>query len=691
MAQVLPGSSAKLVQISSWKTYLVGILVLMLCVACNESAQATTGSLGIDPNPYVVPQVLDADPNNDIVETWIVAVQTSVNLGNAGTANNAMAFKSCPNANLTGCTTPGIPGPEFRLKVGDRVKVHYVNKLPASGLPREANVSGIHWHGIELNNVSDGTELTQAAVARYDGDLPIPAVSTKGVYHYDFIVTRPGIFWYHPHHHSSTNQVFKGLYGSIIIEDKNGYEQSLRGNNPLVDGVIPSAAHTKTLVLSDITVCSSPGTNPVTFDGNLPHVSGIQSWQINYQNHDLTQSPYILCEAYPLDANGDLRLDGSENILPYTAGEVPNIQEPSSIGRMSEGFTVLTNGVNVGGRAGTPDKPGDLDPNALTTRVTAGQGLRLQIVNPSPVRYMRLRLTNSKGIQTPLVRIGGEGGLLNNAIVEGGIGAGAFDFKYNRGEVLIPPAGRADVVAKISASEQQDSVLTLWTEDFQRVTATWSWTPTVPVMHLKVKDKEAIPYAIEDNRRLLASLGSQAMVKALGAATGDLFVGAGEVGSANKDIHLTFKPILGGFEPSIDEIPMPRDFTGLGIDGLQNSGNPFYLVSSRHATLSNTMELMVTNATGAHHPFHLHGFSFQPISLTPRAGTAGSSYTFDREFRDIVDVPANYTLTFRVSLDDRPGYQGSLGDSGGGTGRWLFHCHILPHATFGMMSELHVH
>ena len=86
---------------------------------------------------------------------------------------------------------------------------------------------------------------------------------------------------------------------------------------------------------------------------------------------------------------------------------------------------------------------------------------------------------------------------------------------------------------------------------------------------------------------------------------------------------------------------MPRDFTGLGKDGLQSSGNPFYLASARHAALANTMELTVTNTTGAHHPFHLHGFSFQPKSLTSSIG--GGSYSFPyHEFQDIVDVPAFY-------------------------------------------------
>ncbi len=652
----------------SWHLCLIGVLGLMLCVSGNESVQATTGA-----GPYAVPQVVDSHADPAIVETYIVADEATVDIGNGnGMMTKVMAFKSCAALDAACAATIGtIPGPEFRLKVGDRVIVHFVNNLNPSGLTPEANVSGIHWHGIELNNHSDGTEVTQSAVAP-DG----------GTFTYDFTVTRPGIFWYHPHHHSSTNQVAKGLYGSIIVEDQQGYEAALIAQN-----VIPQPAQTKTLVISDMTVCGSPGSNPATFAGDLPHVSGIHAWEINYQNHILTQSPFILCDYYPLDANGEY--------TPglYAAGDVPNIQSPTLIGAMSEGFTVLTNGVTVGARGGTPSAPGALAAGASTLDVQAGQGLRLQIVNPSPVRYVRLRLTTNSGHKIPLVRIGGEGGLLNYALVEGGIRSSGFDTKYGRGEILLPPAGRADVVAEIPKSVAQHSVLTLWTEDYQRVEATYSWTPTVPVMHLKVNGQAATRYDIANGKPLLARLGAHAQVKTLGATTGDLLVPTGEAGvdettpagTLDKDIKLTFASNVGAFQPSIDGVPMPRDFTGV------NGGNPFFLESTRHATLSNTMELTVTNMTGAHHPFHLHGFSVQPIKLTPRTGIPGRSYRFPRhEFRDIVDVPANYTLTFRVSLDDRKKTGGSTED-GGGIGRWLFHCHILPHATFGMMSELHVH
>lgn len=646
--------SVKEVMRRSAKACLVAAVALTMCMAGNESAQATTGV-----GPYEVPLVKDADndPNNHVVETWIVAEEATVDIGNGVTAK-AMAYKSCSDAKLRDCTTPAIPGPEFRLEVNDQVIVHFVNKLSKSRLTPEAHVSGIHWHGIELNNQSDGTELTQHAVD-----------PNGGTFDYNFTVPRPGIFWYHPHHHGSTNQVAKGLYGSLIVKDPN--------ETGLIGTTLPSVDQTKTLVLSDITVCKEPGSNPATFDSSLPHVSGINNWQSNYQVHEQTQSPFILCEADPLDANGGLLKKS------YRAGDVPNIQEPSLIGRMSEGFTVLTNGMTVGARAGDPASPGALGAGASTLDVLAGQGLRLQIVNPSPVRYMRLRLTEANGSQVNLYRVGGEGGLLNNPVLEGGIVLGV-NFKYDQGEILVPPAGRADVVAAIPASAT--GVLTLWQEDFQRVAATYSWTPTVPVMHLAVSGSvTGAPYTISTGTSLGFVTGLVGVFGSLDDPNDDPnpetpYEVGGSAGSTNPDIQLTFINNNGALQPSIEGVGMPRDFTG-GF----GTGNPFYLASARHATLGSLMALTVTNTTGANHPFHLHGFSFQPISLTTPEGV----YNFPIEFRDIVDVPAFSTLTFYVSLADRPGF-GATSGVGGGTGRWLFHCHILPHATFGMMSELHV-
>ena len=84
-------------------------------------------------------------------------------------------------------------------------------------------------------------------------------VPAGGTYLYKFKVTRPGIYWYHPHHHHSTNRVFKGLYGMIVVTDPN--------EETLADGTtLPSAADTKQIVFSDITVCKAAGpTTPTTY------------------------------------------------------------------------------------------------------------------------------------------------------------------------------------------------------------------------------------------------------------------------------------------------------------------------------------------------------------------------------------------------------------------------------------------
>ena len=625
MATDVASSFTKDVMGSHWATCLAGVLGLMLCVSSNESAQATTGV-----GPYEVPQVVDINDDPNIVETYLVADEADVDIGNGVQARKVLTFKSCAKFHLCDDVVGTIPGPEFRLKVGDTVIVHFKNKL-------KKEVTGIHWHGVELNNASDGTPLTQEQVKQGDK------------FDYKFTVTRPGIFWYHPHHHSSTNQVFQGLYGSLIVTET--LDTNLQGT------VLPSAAQTKTIVLSDITVCKAPGTNDTaTYDTSaLSHVSG--SWAGTWAG----KTPKVLCEEFPVDEEGNLR-------SAFKAGQVPNIMTGPPVG---EGQTVLTNGVNVGARAGTPENPGDLATGARTLDVTAGQGLRWQVINSSATRYMRLHLTGSvNGIvkQIDLVRIGGQGGLIDQARLEGDIAGPGFKFNYKQGQILIPPGSRADVVAAIPGDAS--GVLTLWTEDFQRAGGlnSFAWITTVPVMHLNVSGSGGT-YTIANGTPLRPSTD---LVKELLPLQGSLL--AQGMGSP-----ITFTNSGGQ----------------LGVNGIvgdhDHSTSP---ASARFAQIGDTLELTVTNETGAHHPFHLHGFSIQPVSLSN--GTAVYSYPY-HEFVDEVDIPSKHTLTFRVRLDDRPNFYDAKGKvmaratpTGGGLGRWLFHCHILFHATLGMISELDV-
>jgi FtsP/CotA-like multicopper oxidase with cupredoxin domain len=630
------GSTGRLIVLGA----ALAALALIFLIANGSDVRA--GAPGSD--PYSPPQVVDTNPSKHIVETTIVAEKANIDIGN-GLKAHAQTFNG------------DIPGPTFKLNVGDTVIVHYKNKLPKE--------SGIHWHGIELANEADGTPFTQNQV------------EPGGTFLYKFKVLRPGLFWYHPHHHSSTNQVFKGLYGMIVVKDPN--ENKLEKSR-----VLPKKFHPKVMVLSDTTVCKTQGANDAaTYDPGAPWAGG------GALPAQAAPTPKNLCEGpgtpgppanpYPIDENGSLR-------TPFKKGDIPNIQTALHAGRINEGQTVLTNGINVGGRAGTPSAPGALDSGASTLKVRAGQGLRMQLLNASTVRYMRLRLTSPSGTLIPLVRVGGEGGLLNRAVLEGGL-QGTFDTKYDAGEILLPPGSRADVVAAIPDSPAS-GVATMWTEDYSRSGLGFMDIPTVPVAHFKITGPAfAQPYTITGGSgnslfppagtKLRAATGHP--VQTLGPATGSLLdpvadFSPDKLGMASQNIKFT-----------------QNGQTDLGVDGVFGTHDVAgdymlapHLGSSRYAEQGDTLELTTTNQTSAHHPFHLHGFSIQPLTLTK---AASPTYTWlYPEFRDNVDIPAQYTLTFRIKLDPRPMMDGKT--TGGALGRWLFHCHIFFHATNGMLSEL---
>ncbi len=93
------------------------------------------------------------------------------------------------------------PGPEIRVRQGGRISVAFENGIDQG--------SAIHWHGIHLDNAMDGVPgLTQAAVEPGE------------TFDYAFVVPHAGTDWYHAHHRS-WEQVAKGLYGPLIVEERN--------------------------------------------------------------------------------------------------------------------------------------------------------------------------------------------------------------------------------------------------------------------------------------------------------------------------------------------------------------------------------------------------------------------------------------------------------------------------------------
>jgi FtsP/CotA-like multicopper oxidase with cupredoxin domain len=102
-----------------------------------------------------------------------------------------------------------VPGPQIRVKEGDRVRVVLNNQLPES--------TAVHFHGLELPNDQDGVPfITQ------------PPVKPGQTYTYEFNVPNSGSHMYHSHHNSA-KQVGLGLLGAFIVEPKD------RSSEPKVD------------------------------------------------------------------------------------------------------------------------------------------------------------------------------------------------------------------------------------------------------------------------------------------------------------------------------------------------------------------------------------------------------------------------------------------------------------------------
>src|SRR5687767_1144205 len=106
-----------------------------------------------------------------------------------------------PGKFITGWGYNGVvPGPQIRVREGDRVRVNLKNELPES--------TAIHFHGLELPNELDGVPfITQ------------PPVKPGASYTYEFTVPNPGSHMYHSHHNAA-KQVGLGLLGAFVVEPR---------------------------------------------------------------------------------------------------------------------------------------------------------------------------------------------------------------------------------------------------------------------------------------------------------------------------------------------------------------------------------------------------------------------------------------------------------------------------------------
>ena len=144
----------------------------------------TGGTSPISPDSRLVSATERARPETGrVVSRTLRAAPAEIDLG--GRTVSTWAFDG------------RLPGSEIRASLGDRLRVSLQNDLPAT--------TTVHWHGLALRNDMDGVPgLTQ------------PSVAAGARFDYDFLLSHPGTYWFHPH---VGMQLDTGLYAPLIIED----------------------------------------------------------------------------------------------------------------------------------------------------------------------------------------------------------------------------------------------------------------------------------------------------------------------------------------------------------------------------------------------------------------------------------------------------------------------------------------
>jgi FtsP/CotA-like multicopper oxidase with cupredoxin domain len=244
--------------------------------------------------------------------------------------------------------------------------------------------------------------------------------------------------------------------------------------------------------------------------------------------------------------------------------------------------------------------------SATAWRMAAGQIERWRIVNAASARYVRLTIGHEFRL------LGTDGGLIEAPVT--------------MTEILLTPGDRADIA--VGPFTQGETI---------RV--------------------ESLPYNRRTFKQLARTLFATVQVDAPLPSTAvvpsrlrELAPLATADATPTREVHLGVRPSL-------------------------RTGLKFVVNSETHhrdhpVKVGELQIWEVVNDTLMDHPFHLHGFFFQVLSVN------GTPPAF-RSLEDTVNVPPRSRVRIAWTPDDRPG-------------EWMYHCHILEHHESGMMGHFTV-
>ncbi len=238
--------------------------------------------------------------------------------------------------------------------------------------------------------------------------------------------------------------------------------------------------------------------------------------------------------------------------------------------------------------------------------MAAGQVERWRVVNSSSARYVKLSIGGR-----PFRIIGTDGGLIPSPVTVTDVLLATAD----RIELAVGPFVEGEVLAVESLAYNRRSIAFPKTERF----ATVRVGPAAP-------SRALLPETLRRIEPLV---------------TGPV--------APTREVHLSVKVGLRGMDFLINHEKHHQDAP---------------------VTVGELQVWDVINDSMMDHPFHLHGFFFQVLSVNDQPPAFLS-------WEDTVNVPPRSRVRIAWMPDDRPG-------------EWMYHCHILEHHEAGMMAHFEV-
>jgi len=593
-----------------------------------------------------------------------------------------------------GSWVASVPGPPITGNIGDIICVTIQNRISNEDehfVEALQDRTIVHWHGIEIANCYDGTPVTQT---------PIEAGAD---FTYRFQMVRSGVFWYHSHWNSMIQNP-GGATGVIICNDYTS--DILRSQH-----IIPHKDRTFVVSLSDMSFQNDRGGATKNNYVPIEYITTTVPPIGQYNAKDLYIRDIMNVSGGHFNQNfGDVMLINGKHNVPYNSpGNTQEFWKKKKIRNQIEPIVVQS-----------------------------GESMAFYLVNNGIHRFYKIHLEYKTSVNGEWIRsenlfiIGGEGGLLDKArqatgtfgdwkqkgirqrYDDQGLQSIQTTSELSTGEFILPTAARQFVAFHIESGWTSVALVACGFSiaDFNNL-STDEDPNNMIIAIFEVGTDQADPNyelasnivngillrtnpVLGKNKTPLKDLRNANVTNSFTGTTAELEAAGVPVPSSGNEIMSDYTITLDGVN-NFKNLPTDTAFNGPGQNGTivrHNDKGPFQDTynNTRYVRVGDIIEWTVETTTSlADHPWHMHGFSFQPIKMELKQadGTYITLYEWDYvEYLDVIYVPVYHRVTYRFVVEDRPFIDSNNKlFPNGSIGRWLAHCHVFKHAKKGMMME----